>query len=290
MRRILAGLLVVLGGTATLAAPALAVDGVIEINQARALKGGITPGDTPGFPVTISVSGSYRLTSNLTVPDASTSGIVVTVNEVTIDLNGFAIVGPVTCTGGPPVVSCSPTGTGGSGISGPTSAEIRVLDGQIRGLYGFGVNVGSSALVRDVTVRWAAGGGISVGSGSVVSRSTVLEGGFVGITSGPGSVISGNVVRSNLSTGIQANGGSTLDANTVMQNGYGIVVNSPGGGGTTVVGNSISANSSIGLQCSGPVDGYTQNVLSLNNGGGVQVSGCTSLGAGTNLCNSAPCP
>jgi hypothetical protein len=35
-----------------------AVDGVIEINQARVLAGGITPADTPGFPVTIGTSGS----------------------------------------------------------------------------------------------------------------------------------------------------------------------------------------------------------------------------------------
>ena len=45
-----------------LAGPLYAVEGVIDINQARALAGGVTPGDTPGFPVTVSQSGSYRLT------------------------------------------------------------------------------------------------------------------------------------------------------------------------------------------------------------------------------------
>ena len=49
-------------------APALAVDGVIEINQARALAGGVTPGDTAGFPVSLNDSGSYRLTSDLVPP------------------------------------------------------------------------------------------------------------------------------------------------------------------------------------------------------------------------------
>ena len=44
--------------------PAFAADGVIEINQARAKAGGVTPGDTPLFPVTISQPGSYRLTGN----------------------------------------------------------------------------------------------------------------------------------------------------------------------------------------------------------------------------------
>ena len=58
----------------TLTAPALASDGVIEINQTCAVQtgcidnsGGI--GDTPGFPVTIEIPGSYVLTSNLVVSE-----------------------------------------------------------------------------------------------------------------------------------------------------------------------------------------------------------------------------
>ena len=47
------------------AGPALAVDGVVEINQTCAVNTGCFAGDTPGFPVTITVAGSYRLTSNL---------------------------------------------------------------------------------------------------------------------------------------------------------------------------------------------------------------------------------
>jgi len=57
----LIALVTLLGG------PALAVDGVIEINQARANAGGVTLSDGPGFPVTIDHNGSYRLTSDLTV-------------------------------------------------------------------------------------------------------------------------------------------------------------------------------------------------------------------------------
>jgi hypothetical protein len=45
----------------------VASDGRIEINQAKALAGGVTPGDTPGFPVSITVGGSYVLTSDLDV-------------------------------------------------------------------------------------------------------------------------------------------------------------------------------------------------------------------------------
>jgi len=39
---------------------------VISITQAKAVAGNITAGDAPGFPVQITVSGSYRLDTNLT--------------------------------------------------------------------------------------------------------------------------------------------------------------------------------------------------------------------------------
>jgi len=51
-----------------------AVDGVILIDQNHALSGNITPGDAPGFPVTISQPGSYRLSGDLLIPDANTTG------------------------------------------------------------------------------------------------------------------------------------------------------------------------------------------------------------------------
>src|SRR5262245_38474761 len=96
-------------GSLILATPALAVDGVIEINQVAVFAGGITPGDTPGFPATLSQPGSYRLTGNLDVtkmqngnPQPSSeniTAILVTADDVQIDLNGFAIIGPVTCGG-----------------------------------------------------------------------------------------------------------------------------------------------------------------------------------------------
>src|SRR5262245_49658786 len=79
------------------AAPAAAVDGVIEINQVSALAGGITPGDGAGFPVTLTQPGSYRLTGNLEIPTLGIGAIVVTAADVSIDLNGFAILGQNVC-------------------------------------------------------------------------------------------------------------------------------------------------------------------------------------------------
>src|SRR5437867_140385 len=64
------------------------------------------------FPLTISEPGSYILVTNITVPDANTTAISITADNVTLDLGGFSIMGPTVCSGGPPVTSCAPSGTG----------------------------------------------------------------------------------------------------------------------------------------------------------------------------------
>src|SRR5437667_4699748 len=126
---------------AALALPMYAVDGVVLINQNVALAGNVTPGDAPGFPVTISVSGSYRLSGNLTVPDADTTAILITAEDVAIDLNGFSILGSTVCSGFP--TSCSPTGSG-HGITGGAVKNISVFNGDIRGMGARGIFIGGT--------------------------------------------------------------------------------------------------------------------------------------------------
>ena len=62
---------------------ARAAEGVIEINEDSVQAGG-------GFPVTITGPGSYMLTSNLVVTNANQSALVLSGNEITLDLRGFA--------------------------------------------------------------------------------------------------------------------------------------------------------------------------------------------------------
>ena len=78
---------------AGLSGSVFAVDGIILIDQNRALAGGVTPGDLPGFPVTITQPGSYRLASPLNVPTGQ-NGIEIASPGVTLDLNGFGITTP----------------------------------------------------------------------------------------------------------------------------------------------------------------------------------------------------
>ena len=89
-----------------------AVDGVVLIDQNRALAGNVAPGDAPGFPITISQAGSYRLSGNLTVTDPNTVAIQITADFVTLDLNGFSVIGPNVCAGHPTVCPAPGTGIG----------------------------------------------------------------------------------------------------------------------------------------------------------------------------------
>jgi hypothetical protein len=108
-------------GAALLASPVAvhAVDGVALIDQAKALAGNVTPGDAAGFPVTISRPGSYRLSSNLTVP-AGVNAVHITASGVTLDLNGFTIVGPKVF-------------PGALGIIGDNQTDVRIGNGSVVG-------------------------------------------------------------------------------------------------------------------------------------------------------------
>ena len=117
----------------------------------------------------ISASGSYRLTSNLVVPNENTDGIQVTAHSVSIDLNGFEIRGPVTCSGSP--LTCTPSSGTGSGVETYTNTirGVAVRNGSITGMGNYGVWLGEQAEVRDLRLRHNRSGGVSASSGSTIS-------------------------------------------------------------------------------------------------------------------------
>jgi hypothetical protein len=232
-----------------------AVDGVVLINQSNALAGNVTPGDAPGFPVTISVPGSYRLSSNLTVPDANTDAIDITTDDVTIDLNGFSIIGQVVCSGFP-VTSCSPKGHGNGIFS--ISTNTAVLNGNVQGMGGQGVSVGFGSRIDKVHVSNNGGGGISVSDRSQVSSCDATSNGFDGIFAA--NLVSGNIANGNQHNGIYIYGhGSVVSGNSTLQNG----------------------SAGISVYCAGVIQG---NTAILNAGGNIftQQSGCVLAN------NSAP--
>jgi hypothetical protein len=246
-----------------------AADGEILISQDAALAGNVTPGDAPGFPVTISRPGSYRLASNLTVPDANTTAIQITADDVTLDLNGFRIAGPIVCNPEPTTCNASGTGAGVQSVSSGTVAPrgIRLRNGTIRGMGLVGVLLlGDGSIVDRVNASGNAGPGIVVGSDGTVTDSVAsvnILAGIVGAAvrnssadknSGMGifirvdGVATGNRANSNGTSGIIASNSSTLAGNTANNNkNFGIDAACP----SSIVGNTTAANPVGGIHTDG---------------------------------------
>jgi hypothetical protein len=210
--------------------------GIVEINQARALRGGVTPADAPGFPVTIDRAGSYRLTTDLTLPEsaAAGNGIEIEAGEVTLDLNGFALVGREG--------SCGSAGTGirfapGSGAlvvkNGTLRAwRCRALDVENFSLFpalrlerlkietaagGSGVTDLANALVQWVDFT-GPGSGALAASHSIVRDTTAIDGGGFGFT-GSANLLARVVARNNAFEGLAAiSTPSGLAASSLTQN------------------------------------------------------------------------
>ncbi|HYB99398.1 MAG TPA: right-handed parallel beta-helix repeat-containing protein [Candidatus Limnocylindrales bacterium] len=254
---------------ATLSLPpsAAAVDGVIEVNQAS-----VEAGD--GFPIQL-IDGSYRLTSNLVVP-VGTTGVVL--SNATLDLNGFAIIGPGTCTLQVPYDATSIICTSGSGYGISIQGGSTLRNGRIRGFASGGIYTDTqyynSVTIEDVHVVGNGGPGITLYQGVV--RDSHIEGnGGDGITNcacgaaNLGTIIERNVVVFNKGNGIKVSG--LIRDNRIDYNGIAGIISS-GGSPMRVNGNMIYRNKGFGINASGG-GSYWGNHLEGNNANGAQTSG-----------------
>ncbi len=180
------------------------------------------------LPIIINTPGSYILESNLTVPDANTTAISVQADNVTIDLNGFSILGP--CTGNPP---CSPTGSG-KGIDGLTATKFNttVLNGTVQGMGAAGITL-NNGRVTGVSVVLNGGAGINITTGTVTGCQSIGNGSD-GINA---TVVSNCLSAFNIGNGIAA----TLGAVT----------------GCVSSGNGVTAISAPGVSHTNICDGST---------------------------------
>ncbi|MFI5182253.1 MAG: right-handed parallel beta-helix repeat-containing protein [Thermoanaerobaculia bacterium] len=275
--RILGALLIV-GSSA-----ARASDGLIEINQAKVLAAG-------GFPFKITKAGSYRLTSNLDVTVAAdpknTDAIDVNTNNVTIDLNGFSILGPAVCTGFPVKTSCANSGAG-SGVSTSSSAISWVVrNGFIRGMGQSGVNAltGADGVVEHVTASGNGAVGIRVTQG-VVRSCTAWQNGGNGIEVTDGAALDNTSSHNGGGYGIRVDTG-VASRNFAFDNGGAGI-----GTGGLASNNMSDSNLSWGLQGFTTGAGYVGNVLTNNNGtpGNANFGG-VGLNLGQNQCGAVLCP
>ncbi|MCV2422694.1 hypothetical protein [Paucibacter sp. DJ2R-2] len=236
-----------------------AVDGVVLIDAARVNAAG-------GFPYRISQSGSYRLASNLNVGlfspvNAIEVGAVGVNLSVTIDFNGFTVVGSPVCDfNAQGDVMCNAPGAG-SGVYVQANAAVTVVNGTVRGMGNQGIACMGSCRVENMTLANNGGYAVSMGKGGVLKHSTVLLNRF-GVAA-TGALLQGNV--------LQFNQGNAINAST-----------------SNVLGNVVSGNGGFGL--AGSSNGYANNLFSLNNGGNAspQVSS-GNVQTGGNVCGTGSC-
>jgi hypothetical protein len=235
--------------------------GVMTIDQGRAEAGGVTAGDAAGFPITISQPGSYRLMGNLMLTDPNVNAIEITADNVTLDLNGFSIATPVTCSGVGAAFNCSVVGQQGHGIYSINRSYTTVRNGQVRG-FRSGVLLGLSAVVEGLTVQHAWVSGITASHNSTIAGNTIALVG-VGV-----DLTGGGVVRNNSISGTRGAGISTST-------------------GSLIVGNRITSAGTLAVGSSG--GGVRDNHFH-NYGTGAYSASTVSLGDGqSNLCNGVKC-
>jgi hypothetical protein len=276
------------------AAPVSATDGVIEINQARALAGGVTAGDTAGFPVLIDSAGSYRLTGNL-VATASMHAISVSTSDVTLDLNGFSISGSgsgnaygvdITALTNVEVRNGTIRDFPDSGISTTVCDGCRAINLRLLNNGWAGVLLRDNSLIRGCTASGNVKSGLYARTSSSFINNVAHDNGFIGIyLSGNGSgLIEGNVSYNNGNDGIAANAVSGYGGAVIRNNSsYGNTEHGIQSDGGTVVGNTTSGNGIDGINIAWSAARVQGNRSTGNGDDGIQSNGISGVSVTDNV-------
>jgi hypothetical protein len=189
----------------------------------------------------IANSGSYYLTTNI-IGVSSENGIAITAGNVTLDLNGFSLVGPSTANTAI-VIS-----------SGTTNVTVR--NGMVSGWGTLNPGIlssGTNVSFEDLTISGASDGIECGGDGGVIKNCTISHVGQWGVfITGPNYLISRNYFFEN-NTGNNGNGAAIFltSANNIVEDNH-VTGSSPSGFGVSVNGiagitnNVIIRNSVLG--------------------------------------------
>ena len=206
------------------------------------------------LPFNITTQGSYYLTANLTAA-GSGQGITISADNVTLDLNGFALIG-----GGSGQVA-------GINVSG-AHKNIYIRNGTVRGWTNGGVNAtnATNSVVQGLrlsnnsaNIAFSGVAALWVGSGSTVKDCFVAQNpNCHGIAAGNASFVSNCVVSANSTgAGIRAADNCYVVGNISDSNSTGITM----GSGNRIENNSCTSNGGSGVFVP---SGATNNVLIRN--------------------------
>lgn len=240
-----------------------------EVEPRTAINAANTPGDADATPSLFKITqpGSYMLTGNITGV-AGKSGIEIASSGVTIDLNGFEMLG---IPGSLDAIACN-SGAAGPGGAG-TYNNLTIKNGSLRSWGGSGMRIAPAAAsnIRIDSVLASGNGamGIQVGSSAIVTNCSALYNATVGISTGDVSTVKACTAYANLGNGIQAGSHTTVSDCAAQENtGRGILA---GAGctvsrcssamniasgietvyGCTIEGCNAKANTADGIRCSG---------------------------------------
>lgn len=263
-----------------------------EVEPRIAINATNTPGDATSL-YKITQAGSYYLTGNITGV-VGKHGIGIAASGVTVDLNGFDLVGVanmgafdgVSVTVGGlvniAVINGSVRSWGGDDIDSQTTAatNCRVADVRVRGGTGNGILIGPGSTVTNCSAYQKAGDGISTGTGCTVTNCTAYSNAGDGIRTGSDCNVSNCTSRSNTGNGITTVHGCTVTNCSVFQNsGNGIDT----GSGCTVSNGSAYDNVGSGITTDqvGTVtncSAASNSVFGILAGDGCTVADCTTRG------------
>ena len=219
------------------------------------------------IPESIDWSAMVKLAGTLTGTSGN-SGITINTSDVTIDLDGHALVG---------VVNSS------HGIFVPTNQQdITIRNGTIRdwGLLGINALLISNGQYQDLRLSGNGLGGLSCGENSTVSECTARSNGSAGITVSDGSTVDKCSASSNGAEGIRAGSQCVVidcSARSNFVSGISIVT------GSTISGCNSSFNGQAGIltgsDCT--IDrcvGYSNSFDGIRAGFSCVIRGCVATG------------
>ncbi len=168
------------------------------------------------IPFTISESGSYYMTGNLTNTSANGDGIIIDADDVSLDLGGFTLSSPLDRRANP-----LPTRTGDDGIVVLGDQDnIHIFNGTVYGWGGDGINAlnADHSIFERLKVSYNGGDGLVADFGAVISHVTASYNGLDGIEGDDGTVIVFSTAIGNGDNGIQTSEGSHVAHSTGFDN------------------------------------------------------------------------
>jgi hypothetical protein len=230
-----------------------------QVEPRTAISQATTPGDATSV-FRIAAPGSYYLTANL-AGEAGKNGITVNINEaVTIDLNGFSLIG----------VPGSLNGLNAGGY-------VTVRNGSFEAWGGSGLFMGQ-AIVDGVRANFNGQNGIRATWGSLITNCTTESNNANGISVADVSRISGCISKGNSGRGIALDGACIVSDCVLYNNDGGGIF----GGLATIRDNKFFSNQGFSIELTG-FGVVTGNYISAGAGAAIFTAGQRSRIAGNTI-------